>query len=72
MRTIALIELENNFPQEFSSEILKCLPENVSKVISTHPGNFLMNLTKLSLIIYVVDKIDEVSVNIQNYRKQTK
>lgn len=33
MRTVAIVELENKFPQSFIREILKCLPENVAKII---------------------------------------
>ena len=36
MQTIAMVELENNFPREFSREIQKCLPKEVA-VININP-----------------------------------
>lgn len=64
MNTIALIELENNFPHKFSSEVLKCLPNYVTKVIMnphTHAsGNSTILLSKSALIIYIADKVEEV------------
>lgn len=62
MQTIAMIELENNFPSNFSREILKCLPDEVAKVVMmphTHVfRNNTIKLTKESMIIYVADRIE--------------
>lgn len=64
MRTIALTELENNFPSNFSRQILKCLPNQVAKVIINPHSHFDYNstlmLSKESMIIYVADKIEKV------------
>ena len=63
MRTIALIELKNYFPSGFSEEIIKCLPENVGKIVSSdsdvfHHSSF--SLPKESMVFYVVDEIEKV------------
>lgn len=64
MTTIAVIELENNFTLNFISEILRCLPNNVSKIISTQQNNLSVSLTKSSLIIYVADVIEKVKISL--------
>ena len=62
MRTILLVELQNDFPKTFSAEILKCLPSVVTKVYLNYPtdiyGKFSRNLIlpKESLVIYVTDE----------------
>jgi hypothetical protein len=70
MRTIALIELENNFKPNFSREILKCLPGDVAKVVimphSHAYGNSTVLLEKSALIIYVADKIQKVCKILKN------
>lgn len=63
MRTIAFVEHENNFPQSFSREVLKCLPTDVSKIIfNPHTHQYLNNsiiLPKQSMIIFVTDNLGE-------------
>lgn len=63
-RTIALIELENKFPHSFSSDILKCLPDDVTKLIIQPHSHIFMNNTisvsKSSIVIYVADKVEKV------------
>jgi hypothetical protein len=65
MRTIAIIELENNFPPTFSREILKCLPDDVAKILMQPINNIHKNntifLPKESMVIFVADKIEKVS-----------
>jgi hypothetical protein len=65
MRTIAMIELENNFPPTFSREILKCLPDGVAKILMKPHTNYFENntvtLPKESMVIFVADKIHKVS-----------
>lgn len=65
MQTIAMVELENEFPPGFSRGILKCLPPDVAKVILNphvfERYNITMQLTKSSMIIYVADKMDKVN-----------
>lgn len=64
MRTIALVELENNFPSNFSQSILKCLPNFISKVVLNPHNHFDFNSTftlpKESMVIYIADKIEKV------------
>jgi hypothetical protein len=59
MRTIAMIELENNFPPNFCREILKCLPDDVTKIVMNFQvddfENKIIFMPKESIIIYVVD-----------------
>lgn len=66
MQTIVLIELENNFPLNFNREILKCLPQNVAKIVLKPHIDFYRNktfsLSKSSMVIYVADKIRKVSL----------
>lgn len=33
MRTVVMIEIQNDFPHSFSRELLKCLPEYLTKLI---------------------------------------
>ncbi len=65
MRTIALVEVTHDFPPEFTSEILKCLPDQVSKIILKPHSHVSWNtsiiLSKESMIIYVVDDFNHVS-----------
>ncbi len=65
MRTIALVEFENDFPSTFSAEILKCLPRDVSKIIFfpyiQKEGFNPIRIPKESMLIYVADKIEEVN-----------
>ena len=80
MKTIALVEFENDFPSTFSAEILKCLPRDVLKIIFApytyytrkEIKHFSLILPKESLLIYVADKVQEVILflsvkKIQNY-----
>lgn len=73
MQNVALIELENNFPLNFSREVLKCLPKEVAKLIimphcpsitsALHTFayfNFTILLPKQTMIIYIADKVDWV------------
>jgi hypothetical protein len=64
MRTIALIELESDFPPNFSREILKCLPVEVTKIIlMPHTPSYRNNsvvLGKSSMAIYLSDKFNSV------------
>jgi putative heme iron utilization protein len=73
MRTIAMVELESDFPSTFSREILKCLPENVAKlIIQPHTHQFENNsisLGKHSMVIYVADKVEEVSKSLSKTSK---
>ncbi len=70
MRTIALVELQSDFPETFSREILKCLPPEVAKVILKPYKLLLENvtkslvLTKETMVIYVADKIERVKIKI--------
>lgn len=71
MRTIGVVELKNKFPPQFSREVLKCLPQDVSKVIlnpHTHYNkNKTLILPKESMIIYVADIVQiEVVVDYTN------
>jgi hypothetical protein len=64
VQTIAMIELENNFPPQFRGEILKCLPDGVAKV-NIVPHTYLnprskFKLSKHSMVIYIADKIEKV------------
>lgn len=65
MRSIALIELENNFPSSFSSDILKCMPENLAKVLIQPNIGFHKNITFMlpqsTIVIYIADKVKKVS-----------
>jgi hypothetical protein len=66
MQTIALVELENNFPKCFTREILKCLPEDVAKVVMMPfkivTGTYFSSpLSKSSMVIFVVDHTENVS-----------
>ena len=61
LRTIAIVELKNNFPSAFSARVLKCLPV-VPKVILMPHTNYEENATiflpKQSLIICLADERD--------------
>ena len=65
IRTISIIELESNFPQTFSLEVLKCLSVNLAKVLIHPHSNFHKNLTimlpQTTMVIYVADKVRKVS-----------
>lgn len=65
IQTIAMVELKNNFPLKFSREILKCLPDNVAKVIlkphNNFNGNSTISLPKSSIVIFIADDVKEVS-----------
>lgn len=64
MRTIALIELENNFMPEFSQKISHCMPNDVAKVILTSNKFYNKSETSMpkeSMIILIADKIREVN-----------
>lgn len=69
MRTIALIELKNNFPKKFSRDILNCLPERVSKVIMSpnDKRNNRISLPKTSMVIYVADNVEKVISNLMTF-----
>lgn len=61
MRTVALFELESNFPSTFCRDILQCLPVDVAKVVlNPHDPyvNTTFNLPKESMILFIADKID--------------
>lgn len=64
MRTIAMVELKNDFPSNFSREISKCLPNFVAKMIMNPHDNFNESCTfmfpKESMIIYIADAIEKV------------
>ena len=65
MKTIALIELENGFPKTFSRKILKCLPHEVSKVVMMAHSNIFDDkriMTKGSMVIFVADNLNDVSL----------
>lgn len=77
VRTMALIELENNFPQSFSREILKCLSDGITKLnmkpITTEliffdDGFILQKKSqqaqslKPKIVLYIADNIDEVNM----------
>lgn len=65
MQSIAIVEYKNDFPPEFGEELIKLLPEDISKVIIRPENHWFHNstlrLTKSSMVIYIVDKIDSVS-----------
>jgi hypothetical protein len=56
MRTIVLVEFQSEFPPTFSRKILKCLPENVAKLV-IQPDNSIF-LPKSTLLIYIGDKFE--------------
>lgn len=62
MRTVAMVELENNFPHEFSNEVLKCLPIDVTKMIlNPHADEETqLILPRQTMVIYVADKVEWV------------
>lgn len=65
-RTIALIELENNFPVDFGQKILECFPSDVAKLllkpkkpiecdVESCFQHTWLTLPKETMIIYAVD-----------------
>lgn len=61
MQTVGFVELENDFPSDFSRKMLKCMPHNVSKLILNPHDHFYRNttmkLTKQTMVIYVANKV---------------
>lgn len=64
MRTIAVIELEHNFPSSFSREVLQCLPADVAKVMLDPHLNYSLILPKETLVIYIADKVEWVKIKL--------
>ncbi len=66
MKSILLVEFQNEFPKTFSAEILKCLPREVSKVILGprkllfDNDHMLKEIPKESLVILVSDEVEKV------------
>ena len=60
---IAVITSENDFPLIFHDQLLKCLPQNIPKVVSTFKDNIgEVFLTSSAFVIFIADKIDKVGL----------
>lgn len=60
LQTIKLIELENDFPSNFSDEILKCLPDDVTKLVIRTNQNGTFNTTKNMMVVYIASCVRKV------------
>lgn len=68
MQTIAFFEGKNNVPKSFCPEILKCLPDEVTKVVLEPFIHIIIpqgatKLPKSTLVILVADEIKRVNIS---------
>lgn len=66
IRTIALMDIESNFSSSLDQSVLKCLSDNISKVILTPNDdqeiNGTLSLPLTSIILYITDELQENDV----------